>query len=99
MLEGGRLSPRARSYLGRLSSSGTSLTVRDKLGRKIGTITYKSSWYSKTSGKGRSLTLVEPQGKPGAWSKQEAWRASRRDLGSPGREAAEITPAHLPLLL
>lgn len=75
-------------YLGRLDNTEDTLTLHDRLGRLIGEIKYKDSWYPDTDGGGHSLVLVNFD--PEKWTERNSWRSSLVKHGTPGGSDADF---------
>src|SRR5690606_5551811 len=71
-------------YEGRLSNSGETLRIRDRLGESILSFEWSDKWYPTTDGGGYSLELVDPTADPHTASEPSSWRPSVDVLGTPG---------------
>jgi hypothetical protein len=72
-------------YEGQLSNKGETISLKDRQGRVIVSVTYadEKGWPISPDGRGDSLTLINPAGDP---NNPKNWRASLNRYGSPGRE-------------
>ncbi|MDI6450379.1 CotH kinase family protein [Anaerobaca lacustris] len=79
--------PVVGQYDGRLDNAGERVELRDAAGQVIHDFPYEDDWYTKTDGKGYSLTVVDPANTdPKAWADKDIWRPSTILGGSPGFE-------------
>jgi hypothetical protein len=74
----------AGQYDGKLANGGETLRLVDFWSGPIAEFGYSDDWFPNTDGGGFSLTLVDPQGDPGAWGEPVSWRPSAVLGGSPG---------------
>jgi hypothetical protein len=80
-------------YDGRLDNAGERVELRDAAGQVIHDFRDEADWYTKTDGKGYSLTAVDPASiDPQAWGDKSTWRPSILPGGSPGFDDAGMTP-------
>jgi hypothetical protein len=78
---------------GSLDNGGEKITIRDSLGRKIQTFSYKDSWYPLTDGDGFSLSILDPSDTDlTLWEQKIGWRASTVAGGSPGADEVGLAP-------
>jgi hypothetical protein len=75
----------AGEYDGKLANDGETLRLVDFWNGTIAELGYSDDWFPSTDSDGFSLTLVDSQRDPAAWSKPAAWRPSATIGGSPGR--------------
>lgn len=77
--------PVVGQYDGRLDNAGERIELVDAAGQVIHDFRYEDDWYTKTDGKGYSLTVVDPANTdPQDWGHKSTWRPSILPGGSPG---------------
>ncbi|MHB9009881.1 MAG: lamin tail domain-containing protein, partial [Limisphaerales bacterium] len=86
----------AGEFSGSLDNAGERLVLLGPLQEPIHDFDYDNAWYPVTAGLGFSLTVINPQLPPAAWTHAASWRPSAVVGGSPGREDA--APPALPAI-
>lgn len=76
----------AGTYNGQLANEGERVTLVDPLGQTLLDVSYDDQWYPETDGRGFSLTRNLANLAEADLSRKEAWKASTRSGGSPGRQ-------------
>ncbi|MCO6451266.1 MAG: lamin tail domain-containing protein [Caldilineales bacterium] len=78
--------PFAGIYTGALANEGETITLRDRFGSVLTSVSYEpdNGWPLSADGRGDSLTLWRLGGDP---NDPSSWRASRQALGTPGSAA------------
>jgi hypothetical protein len=71
-------------YQGQLSNSGERVTVVSAFGEVLLDFEYDDAWHPETDGPGHSLVVENEDADPDTLGERGSWRASARELGTPG---------------